>query len=138
LQCNKCGKAAAPAPVPKEKPEEKEKRSAEKDKVEKGSEKTGEKDKSDPPKISTARRPPANVAFFVYDPDSKKDKERPDQAPTVILCTDHAYPGCRAGFDAASRLEQYAFLLNVALRRLYLLLRKQGMVPLSPGAQDPF
>jgi hypothetical protein len=138
LQCNVCGKAAAPPPIPKE---EKEKKSAEKDKVEKWGEKVGEKDKvekGDTPKVSSARRPPANVALFVYDPDSKKDTERPDQAPTVILCTDHAYSGCQAGFEAASRLEQYAFLLNVALRRLYLLLRKQGMVPLSPGACDPF
>jgi hypothetical protein len=30
-------------------------------------------------------------------------------------------------------LEQYAFLLNVALRRLYLLLKQQGVVHLAPG-----
>ena len=32
-----------------------------------------------------------------------------------------------------SRLELYAFLLNIALRRLYLVLKQQGVIPLSPG-----
>lgn len=38
--------------------------------------------------------------------------------PAVIDCADHAHPGFRAGFQAESRLKQYAFLLNVALLRL--------------------
>ncbi|KAG5219904.1 LIM-domain-containing protein [Salix suchowensis] len=83
VSCATCGKVAT-APMVKEP---------------KG---TDEKDKDgQPPKLSTARRPPAN-------------------------------PNCRSGFQAVQRLEQYAFLLNVALRRLYLLLKKQGVVPLSP------
>lgn len=120
VQCGVCGKVAAlPSAEKKEKaPEEKEK----------GSE------KGEPPKISTARRPPANVALFIYDPESRKDSGTFGEVPTVILCTEHGHQGCRGGFQAVSRLEQYAFLLNVALRRLYLLLKKQGVVPLSPGA----
>lgn len=85
------------------------------------------------PKLTTARRPPANVGLFVYDLDSMRDTASFGSIPTVILCTDHAHTACRGGFKAVQRLEQYAFLLNVALRRLYLLLRKQGVVPLSPG-----
>ncbi|KNZ74640.1 Rho-type GTPase-activating protein 1 [Termitomyces sp. J132] len=53
-----------------------------------------------------------------------------------IKC-DHAHNGCRGGFQPVQRLEQYAFLLNVALRRLYLLLKKQGVVPLSPVVTTP-
>ncbi|KAJ3803776.1 hypothetical protein F5876DRAFT_23391, partial [Lentinula aff. lateritia] len=85
------------------------------------------------PKLTTARRPPANVGLFVYDLDSMRDTASFGSIPTVILCTDHAHTACRGGFKAVQRLEQYAFLLNVALRRLYLLLRKQGVVPLSPA-----
>ncbi|EGO22161.1 hypothetical protein SERLADRAFT_362555 [Serpula lacrymans var. lacrymans S7.9] len=56
------------------------------------------------------------------------------EVPTVTLCTDHSHATCRSGFQAVSRLEQYAFLLNIALRRLYLVLKQQGVVPLSPVA----
>ncbi|KII87444.1 hypothetical protein PLICRDRAFT_113200 [Plicaturopsis crispa FD-325 SS-3] len=116
VQCKTCGKVAA-VPAPKEvaspkNPEDKEK---------------------DGPKLSTVRRPPANVGLFVYEVDSTKDTPSFGDVPTVILCTEHGHAGCRSGFQAVSRLEQYAFLLNVALRRLYLLLKKQGVVPLSPA-----
>ena len=51
----------------------------------------------------------------------------------MILYTDHSHSGCRAGFQPMSRLELYAFLLNIALRRLYLVLKQQGVILLSPG-----
>ncbi|KAH7890757.1 hypothetical protein F5I97DRAFT_1838394 [Phlebopus sp. FC_14] len=140
LQCNVCGKAAA-VPVPKEPPplkaaEEKEK------------EKEKEKNEKDPSKPSAVRRPPANVSIFVYESESVKETQPFGDVPSVILCTDHAHAGCRGGFQTVSRLEQYAFLLNIALRRLYLVLKQQGVVPLSPagtitpgsksGEQDPY
>lgn len=90
--------------------------------------------KDQPPRLTTARRPPANVGFFVYDADSMRVSNTFGTVPTVILCKDHCHGrNCRGGFQAVQRLEQYAFLLNVALRRLYLLLKKQGVVPISPG-----
>ncbi|GJE90959.1 RhoGAP-domain-containing protein [Phanerochaete sordida] len=131
LQCSTCGRAAA-VPVPKEnapKPitdgtnlDDREKEKAE---------------GSSAPKLSSARRPPANVKVFAYDPDSMKDTQQFGPVPTVIFCTDHAHPNCRASFQAVSRLEQYAFLLNVALRRLYVLLKKRGVVPATPSAPSP-
>lgn len=135
LQCNACGKAAAvsvPAvkdssPPPKS-PEERDK----------GDGSNGGNGNGTP-KVSTARRPPANVGLFVYDADSMKDTTSFGLVPTVIFCTEHAHAGCRPGFQAVSRLEQYAFLLNVALRRLYVLLKKRGVVPMSPGmSPSPF
>lgn len=122
VQCAQCGKVAAipvaKEPIPKN-----------------GDDKDGREvmAKDQAPKLSTARRPPANVGSFVYDADSRKETTSFGEVPTVILCVDHAHGGCRSGFQAVQRLEQYAFLLNVALRRLYLLLKKQGVVPLSPG-----
>jgi len=85
------------------------------------------------PKVSTRRRPPARVDEFMYDPDSLRNIPSVGKVPVVILCTEHAHAMCRGGFHAVTRLEQYAFLLNVALRRLYLILRKRGVVPMLPG-----
>ncbi|KAI9440649.1 hypothetical protein H4582DRAFT_2212181 [Lactarius indigo] len=120
VQCSMCGKVAAPpAPAPADdKAKEKEKEKAE--------------DGGATPRITTARRPPANVDFFAYQLDSVVDTQSFGAVPTAIYCTDHAHQGCRPGFQAVSRLEQYAFLLNVALRRLYLLLKKRKVIPLTP------
>lgn len=119
--CNMCGKVAAPpAPAPSDdKAKEKEKEKAE--------------DGGVTPRITTARRPPANVDLFAYQMDSVVDTQSFGAVPTTIYCTDHAHQGCRGGFQAVSRLEQYAFLLNVALRRLYLLLKKRKVIPLTPS-----
>ncbi|KAF8273215.1 hypothetical protein EI94DRAFT_1716604 [Lactarius quietus] len=117
VHCNMCGKAAAPAAP------EKEKEKAE--------------DGGVTPRITTARRPPANVDIFAYQADSVVDTQSFGAVPTTIVCADHAHQGCRGGFQAVSRLEQYAFLLNVALRRLYLLLKKRKVIPLTPTPTAP-
>ncbi|THH12825.1 hypothetical protein EW146_g7338, partial [Bondarzewia mesenterica] len=128
VQCKTCGKVAA-ASVPQEpakSPEEKEK-------------------DGNMPKIPTVRRPPANVEQFVYELETIMDTSSFGAIPTVTYCMEHGHSGCRTGFQAVSRLEQYAFLLNVALRRLYLLLKKRKVIPLTPTAtqapelqQDPY
>ena len=119
LTCQTCGKAAAMPAIKEPKVEERDR---------------DPRDGQDPkPKLSTARRPPANVTGFVYETDTMKETSSFGVVPTVIFCKDHAHQACRPGFQAVSRLEQYAFLLNVALRRLYVLLKKRGVVPLSPG-----
>jgi len=125
VQCAQCGKVAA-APVVKE--------PTPRNGDEKESKEVTSRDQL--PKLSTSRRPPANVGLFVYDVNSKTDTISFGDVPTVVLCTDHAREGCLGGFQAVQRLEQYAFLLNVALRRLYLLLKKQGVVPLSPSTSQ--
>jgi hypothetical protein len=95
-----------------------------------------------PAKVSTARRPPANVDDFVYDEktpppattsaQSSSTSSRPPPTIITIYCTAHAPTYCNPGFEAVSRLEQYAFLLNVALRRLYVLLRQRNVI--APGS----
>ncbi|KAH9014744.1 RhoGAP-domain-containing protein [Lactarius hengduanensis] len=116
VRCDSCGMAAAPAATAN---------SEDQALIKSG---RGVGDGSAAPVISTARRPPANVDLFFWSPDNIRNNR---QAP-VIYCTDHAYPGCRGGFQAVSRLEQYAFLLNVALRRLHLLLKKQNVIMPMP------
>lgn len=129
LQCTTCGKVAMPvskehAVKPLEDNARLDDREREKEKAESS---------KDTPKLSSARRPPANAKLFVYDPESMKDTQQFGSIPTLILCVDHAHNGCRSGFQTVSRLEQYAFLLNVALRRLYVLLKKRGVVPATPS-----
>lgn len=114
LKCDTCGKAAAPTPIPPEP-------SAPKD----GS--GGEEKEPVHPKISSARRPPAEVELFVYDATAANETPY-GPVPTVTLCLDHQNPHCRGGFEAVSRLEQYAFLLNIALRRLSYLLKRRGVL----------
>lgn len=55
----------------------------------------------------------------------------------ITYCTEHAPQAVRRGFETGTRLEQYAFLLRVALNRLYALLKKRGVVPASPPALAP-
>ncbi|TDL24068.1 RhoGAP-domain-containing protein [Rickenella mellea] len=119
VQCQTCGKQAAP-PIIKEPPSQKA--------LGQGND---DKDVKEVTKSSAARRPPANVDGFVFEIDSAKESTYGPQ-PTVIFCVEHAHAGCRGGFEAVSRLEQYAFLLNVALRRLSYLLKRRGLMPASP------
>ncbi|KZV72182.1 RhoGAP-domain-containing protein [Peniophora sp. CONT] len=104
IACKMCGKAAAAAPPAPAPP--------------------ASANPDDPPKMSSSRRPPANAHLFVYDPESQ---------PMNIFCTEHGDQRFRQGFVPVSRLEQYAFLLNVALRRLYLLLKKRRVITGQPS-----
>ncbi|KAH9164802.1 RhoGAP-domain-containing protein, partial [Lactarius sanguifluus] len=119
VRCDSCGITAAPATTAN---------SEDQALIKSG---RGVGDGSGGPVISTARRPPANVDLFFWSPDNIRNNRQSGETP-VIYCTNHAYPGCRGGFHAVSRLEQYAFVLNVALRRLHLLLKKQNVIMPMP------
>ncbi|OSX64291.1 hypothetical protein POSPLADRAFT_1045378 [Postia placenta MAD-698-R-SB12] len=125
LQCDTCGKVAA-VPAQKEAVQARNPEDKEKEKEEKT------------PKLSTARRPPANVGYFVYDADTMKDTTTFGPVPTKVYCVEHGHGGCKGGFMAVARLEQYAFLLNVALRRLYVVLKKRGVVHQGQVIRPPF
>ena len=86
---------------------------------------------------TAARRPPAKVSEFLFVSDAKNEDEWDKNPPRAICCIDHPLVGSRGGFSAVSRLEQFAFLLNVALRRLYLLLLRRGVMPLASAAAPP-
>ncbi|KAN0105107.1 RhoGAP domain containing protein [Russula decolorans] len=116
--CKSCRKDAAPPTAAAAAAAAAEDKAKEKEKAEEG---------SSAPRTTTARRPPANADVFAYELDSIVDTQSFGPVPTVILCTDHAHQGCRAGFQAVSRLEQYAFLL-------YLLLKKRKVISLTPTA----
>ena len=70
---------------------------------------------------------------IIHDFESVKDSPPFGDVPSVILCTYHSHSACCTGFQPVSRLEQYASLLNIALWRLYLVLKQQGVIPLFLG-----
>jgi len=123
IQCAQCGKVAT-VPIAKDQHQQLSKSRDEKENAD---------DSTQRPNISSARRPSANVSVFSYDTESIKDTLSFGEVPAIILCTGHAHQGCRSGFQHVQRLEQYAFLLNVAVRRFYLILKQQGVVHLFQG-----
>lgn len=132
VKCKMCGKAAAPPPPQKENSRDEEDKDA-KDGKEIKETKDG-KEVKPPPKISTSRRPPALVDDFVFEPAPLREGTTPAEVPiAAIYCVEHGHAGCDRGFQAVTRLEQYAFLLNVALRRLYIVLKRRGVIPMSAG-----
>ncbi|EJD08197.1 uncharacterized protein FOMMEDRAFT_16660 [Fomitiporia mediterranea MF3/22] len=115
LQCSVCGKASASIP-----------RETSNDPSSDGKEAL-------PLKLTTMRLPPANVDMFVYETQTARFSHY-GPVPTVIFCQDHQRAGSVGGFQAVTKLEHYAFLLNVALRRLSYLLKQRGiLVPPAPS-----
>lgn len=121
IKCQGCGKAAGePLPPPKPRTQD-------------------EKDAGVKP--STVRRPPAPVGDYVFDLPSGDTSPLRDGfevelitvQPVAVWCLDHRHQASIGGFQPVTRLEQYAFLLNVALRRLYSLLKKSGVIAEMPG-----
>jgi len=71
----------------------------------------------------SSRRPPPKVDEFFFEPPQNSEP------PTSVLCVTHRSATCQHGFQSVSRLEQYAFLLHIALRRLYVHFRMHHELP---------
>ncbi|KAK4047008.1 Rho-type GTPase activating protein Rga1 [Microbotryomycetes sp. JL201] len=65
--------------------------------------------------------------------DSGHNRSSEDGTP---FCSSCAPEIAKEGFEYVTRLEQYAFLLCVALNKLYALLKQRGVVPASPPAEE--
>lgn len=71
-----------------------------------------------------SRRLPPRVDDFCFEPPKTQ------YGPTdIIWCVTHRTATAETGFQSVSRLEQFAFLLHVALRRLYLHFREHHKIP---------
>lgn len=66
---------------------------------------------------------------FQYDTRSCEDIPPYGWTPTTFFCPNHSHPNCRTGLREVTLLEQFAYLLNVATRRLFLLLKSKRLVP---------
>lgn len=69
------------------------------------------------------KRSAPRVDEFFYEPVQAL------QVPENIFCLVHRSATCKHGFKVVSRLEQYAFLLHIALRRLYVHFRVHHDLP---------
>jgi hypothetical protein len=58
------------------------------------------------------------------------------ELPTKIYCMEHRVGTAHLGFQTVSRLEQYSYLLNVALLRLYSILKRRGAIQPPTGMTD--
>lgn len=77
-----------------------------------------------PSKALHQRRPPPRAGAFWFEPAQQK------YSPVdIIWCNLHRTASAVPGFQSVSRLEQFAFLLHVALRRLYLHFREHHNIP---------
>ncbi|CED84724.1 Adaptor protein Enigma and related PDZ-LIM proteins [Phaffia rhodozyma] len=117
IKCSTCGKVAALPPVKESKVD-----------------KDGNTSSSVVKSSSSVYRPPPDLSAFVFSSTKPLAKSSPLFLPDKIFCVDHGDQSCLRGFEAVTRLEQFAFLLNAALRRLFLYLRSKGVAPLSPSA----
>ncbi|TIB04458.1 hypothetical protein E3P96_01625 [Wallemia ichthyophaga] len=57
-----------------------------------------------------------------------------EKAATKVVCTSckHTVTYAERGFTFATKLEQYSYLLNVGLTRLFMVLKTRGVVPSKP------
>jgi hypothetical protein len=86
---------------------------------------------------STPLAQPSLAEHYVYRPDdgAGSTSAAPNgfllaigKPPSAIYCPHHRKPDTQEGFYNVTRLEQYAFLLIVALRRLYFILKRRGAI----------
>lgn len=75
--------------------------------------------------VPKSKRPQPRVDDFFY----RRSPEEQAVAPRNIFCVRHRDAACQSGFAPVSRLEQFAFLLHIALRRLYVHFRIHHALP---------
>jgi hypothetical protein len=78
--------------------------------------------KADTLSTKLVRKPPPRVDEFFFEKGSAIP-------PQEVLCVNHKTGSCVDGFKSVSRLEQYTFLLHIALRRLYVHYRTHHDLP---------
>ncbi|KAL8279045.1 hypothetical protein RQP46_008503 [Phenoliferia psychrophenolica] len=76
--------------------------------------------------------------FRIEPLDSERAGPKALRGGRTTCCDCQSGEGARDGFEYVTRLEQYAFLLCVALNKLYALLKQRGVVPSSPVESDEF
>jgi hypothetical protein len=74
--------------------------------------------------VKVTRRHPPRVGEFCFEPPQPAGKP-----PSTVYCVPHRTAACVKSFESVSRLEQYAFLLHIALRRLYIYYRTHHQLP---------
>lgn len=155
LSCDVCGRTAGPKPESKNKDKERESKlsvkSASLADLEKEDDIYEEKEveltkKETRGKLFERLRVEADAENFtfdmIYDPTKAQQEAESGftsslDVPNNVYCPSHRPPNGRPGFKSVSRLEQYSYLLNVALLRLYSILKRRGAIQPPTGEYDP-
>jgi hypothetical protein len=140
LTCVECGHAAGSRPVVQEKP------TADEEEGDELSNDGNEQRHTSPVLISTpsaSATPSTPLAqssqaeHYVYLPEdgAGSTPAAPNgfllaigKPPSAIYCPHHRRPDVEEGFHNVTSLEQYAFLLIIAQRRLYYILKRRGAI----------
>ena len=143
LTCVECGRAAGSRPIVREKPTA---GNADGEEGDEGSHDGHEQRHTSSvltSNMSTSATPTTPIAqpslaeHYVYRPEEGVGSPSAGsnvfilaigKPPSAIYCPDHRKPDTQEGFHNVTRLEQYAFLLTVALRRLYFILKRRGAI----------
>ncbi|KAG8834410.1 hypothetical protein FRC17_008981 [Serendipita sp. 399] len=71
---------------------------------------------------------------YTFDVDtSEASQSNTETIPSKVYCVEHRTGRSHLGFQSVSRLEQYSYLLNVALLRLYSILKRRGAIQPPTG-----
>ena len=73
------------------------------------------------------------VAFDELQIQHRANARQPYSRPGTVFCCECPSGSMQETFRYVTRLEQYAFLLFVALNKLFRLLKQRGVVPSSPS-----
>ncbi|KAL7421357.1 Rho-type GTPase activating protein Rga1 [Cryptotrichosporon argae] len=96
--------------------------------IDEGSYESGQQEPSGSARV---RRTPVRVHEFTYE-----RPPRPYENPTTTYCASHRSVTSIEGFESVSRLEQFALLLHVALRKLYVHFRQHHAIA-AAGQSEP-
>lgn len=142
LACDICGKTAGPPPANKGESKASVKSVAEMEKDEDSHEESEATKREIRAKLQERLQTEAAAEQFTYILNPPKTTTSPGsfvspEIPGRVLCSQHKTGASLYGFQSVSRLEQYSYLLNVALLRLYSILKRRGAIQSPTGAFNP-
>lgn len=144
LTCDICGRTAGLPPPNKDKGESKAsiKSIAETEKDEDSHEESEASRREIRAKLQERLQAEAAAESFTFILDPQRTTPPglfvSPEVPAKVFCTQHRTGESHFGFQSVSRLEQYSYLLNVALLRLYSILKRRGAIQTPTGEHRYF
>lgn len=137
LACDVCGRTAGPPPPQKNDSKTSIKPVAETEKDEDSHEESEASRREVRKKLQERLQGEAAAESFTFILDPERTTPPglfvSPEVPAKIFCMEHGTDESHLGFSSVSRLEQYSYLLNVALLRLYSILKRRGAIQPPTG-----
>ncbi|CCA67394.1 related to GTPase-activating protein of the rho/rac family (LRG1 protein) [Serendipita indica DSM 11827] len=139
LECKTCGRAAGPRPPPKSDSKQSAKSSVTTD-VERDEDSNDETEvtrRETKARLQERIQSESVAEAFAFEPEFEPSSDgqvsQSTGIPRTVYCPNHRTGDSHLGFQTVSRLEQYSYLLNVALLRLYSILKRRGAIQPPTG-----